>query len=191
MKSKRFWRQKPAKTYDIDHTAFIVGLHVFTDGACEPNPGPGGWGVAVYRDGVEITSDHGGDSGTTNNKMELLGLLKGIEAAKALGAPVVVWSDSTYCVNGSNQWMHNWKKRGWKKPGNEEVKNVDLWQMIDAALSGADQITIRWCKGHAGIAGNERADELSNMGMALACGHASQEGEPVDYLTAEYRQLLA
>ncbi|MDW9547717.1 ribonuclease H [Sinorhizobium meliloti] len=190
MKQKQFWRQKPSKVYEIDHTEFAAGLHVFSDGACEPNPGPGGWGVAIYRDGVEIASDHGGDADTTNNRMELIGLLKGIEAARALGAPAVVWSDSTYCVNGSTKWMHGWKRRGWKKPGNEEVKNLDLWQAIDAALSGADQITIRWCKGHAGIVGNERADELSNVGIASLAGLLSGQ-EPVDYLTAEFRNRVA
>ncbi|MDX0911936.1 ribonuclease HI [Sinorhizobium medicae] len=175
--------------YAIDHSAFQVGLHVFADGACEPNPGLGGWGVAVYRDGLEIASDHGGDADTTNNRMELTGLLRGIEAAKALGPPATLWCDSQYAVKGANEWMHNWKKRGWKKPGNEELKNIELWQAIDAALSGADQITIRWCKGHAGIIGNERADELSNIGIASVLGVQVPQ-EPVDYLTAEYRDLL-
>lgn len=190
----RTFKRKTARAsgsapYEIDHSAFQTGLHVFADGACEPNPGPGGWGVAVYRDGVEIASDHGGDADTTNNRMELTGLLKGIDAAKALGAPAILWCDSQYAVKGANEWMHNWKKRGWKKPGNEELKNIELWQLIDAALSGADQITIRWCKGHAGIIGNERADELSNIGIASVLGVPVQE--PVDYLTAEYRDLLA
>nr|WP_240545209.1 ribonuclease H [Sinorhizobium fredii] len=171
-------------------------MHVFTDGACEPNPGPGGWGVAVYRDRAEIASDHGGNADTTNNRMELTALLKGIEVAKALGAPVVVWSDSRYCVDGCNDWRHGWKKKEWKKAGpkasakNQEVKNVELWQAIDAALERADQITIRWCKGHAGIVGNERADELSNLGVASLVG-VSPLREPVDYLTAEYRSRMA
>ncbi|RVO50833.1 ribonuclease HI [Sinorhizobium meliloti] len=191
VKSKRFWRPKQRKTYEIDHSAFSAGFHVFADGACEPNPGPGGWGVAVYRDGVELASDHGGDADTTNNRMELTGLLKGIEAAKALGAPTILWCDSQYAVKGANEWMHNWKKRGWKKPGNEELKNIELWQSIDAALSGADQLTIRWCKGHAGIVGNERADELSNMGIAAAIkSYAIQGEETGDYLAAQYRQLM-
>ncbi len=192
------WRKFKHKTarafgsapYEIDYSAFQAGLHVFADGACEPNPGPGGWGIAVYRDGLEIASDHGGDADTTNNRMELTGLLKGIEAAKALGAPAILWCDSQYAVKGANEWMHNWKKRGWKKPGNEELKNIELWQSIDAALSGADQITIRWCKGHAGILGNERADELSNLGIATVVG-VSLGREPVDYLTAEYRLRVA
>ncbi|MDW9802790.1 ribonuclease HI [Sinorhizobium meliloti] len=191
-KWQNFKKPRPAgKTfYEIDHAAFAAGLHVFADGACDPNPGPGGWGVAVFRDGVEVASDHGGDADTTNNRMELTGLLRGIEAAKALGAPVILWCDSQYAVKGANEWMHNWKKRGWKKPGNEELKNIELWQSIDAALSGADQITIRGCKGHAGILGNERADELSNLGIATVVG-VSPVREPVDYLTAEYRRRVA
>ncbi|MDW9358954.1 ribonuclease H family protein [Sinorhizobium meliloti] len=189
MSKNRFRKFTGKRSYEIDHEVFSVGLHIFADGACEPNPGPGGWGVAVYRDGVEVASDHGGDADTTNNRMELTGLLRGIQAAKALGAPAVLWCDSQYAVKGANEWMHNWKKRGWKKPGNEELKNIELWQSIDAALSGADQITIRWCKGHAGIIGNERADELSNIGIASVPGVSTVQ-EPVDYLTVEYRSHM-
>ncbi|RVK59144.1 ribonuclease HI [Sinorhizobium meliloti] len=168
MTKNRFSKLTGKRSYVIDHEVFSVGLHIFADGACEPNPGPGGWGMAVYRDGVEVASEHGGDADTTNNRMELTGLLRGIEAAKALAAPAVLWCDSQYAVKGANEWMHNWKKQGWKKRGSDELKNIELWQSIDAALSGADQIIIRWCKGHAGIAGNERADELSNLGLASA-----------------------
>lgn len=203
---KRFSRKsKSATRYEIDDAIFAMGLHIFADGACEPNPGPGGWGVAVYRDGLEVASDHGGDAETTNNRMELMGLLKGIEAAKALQAPATLWCDSQYAVKGANEWMHNWKKRGWKKPGNEELKNVELWKSIDAALSGVDQIMIRWCKGHAGIVGNERADALSNAGMASATLQSRgsnvtsrdltgqdviKRDEPLDYLTAQYRLIV-
>ncbi|KQW62713.1 MULTISPECIES: ribonuclease H [unclassified Ensifer] len=190
-------RSSGKRSYEIDHSAFAAGLHVFADGACEPNPGPGGWGVAAFRDGVEIASDHGGEADTTNNRMELTGLLKGIAAAKALDGPVTIWCDSMYCVKGTNEWRHGWKKNSWQRggpnadPRNRILLNAELWQAIDEALLGAAQITVRWCKGHAGIAGNERADELSNMGMALACERAAPENEPVDYLTAEYRQRLA
>jgi len=194
---KKVWRQKPAKVYEIDHTEFAAGLHVFSDGACEPNPGPGGWGVAIYRDGVEIASDHGGDADTTNNRMELTGLLKGIEAAEALRAPVTVWCDSQYAVKGTNEWRHGWKKNGWQRggpnadPKNRRLLNAELWQAIDAALSGAGQIAIRWCKGHAGIVGNERADELSNLGIAAVIkSYVTQGEETGDYLTAQYRQVM-
>ncbi|MEY9328260.1 ribonuclease H family protein [Sinorhizobium fredii] len=189
-------RANGAARYEVDHSQFIVGLHVFADGACEPNPGPGGWGVAVYRDGVEVASDHGGDSDTTNNRMELTGLLRGIEAAKALGAPTILWCDSQYAVKGTNEWRHGWKKNGWQRggpnadPKNRILLNAELWQAIDAALSGADQITIRWCKGHAGIVGNERADELSNLGIAAVIRSYAQGEETGDYLSAQYRQVM-
>jgi len=195
-KNRRFFKRKQSKPFVIDHGQYETGLHVFSDGCCEPNPGPGGWGVAVYRDGVEIASDHGGDADTTNNRQELMGLLKGIEAAKALGEPVTIWCDSMYCVKGANEWRHGWKKNGWQRggpnadPKNRILLNAELWQAIDAALFGADQITIRWCKGHAGIAGNERADELSNLGIA-SLGGGSPVQEPVDYLTAQYRSHMA
>lgn len=196
---RRFRRKAREAHYEeVDHSKFLVGLHVFADGACEPNPGPGGWGVAVYHDGVEIASDHGGAAETTNNRMELTGLLKGIEAAKALGAPATLWCDSQYAVKGATSWMFSWKKRGWKKPGNEELKNIELWQAIDAALAGVDQVAIEWCRGHSGIVGNERADELSNLGMAsLARRHVAspdvtvtERDETADYLTAQCRQIM-
>ncbi|KQX20987.1 hypothetical protein ASD01_29685 [Ensifer sp. Root423] len=117
-------RSAVAPAYEIDHTAFASGLHVFADGACEPNPGPGGWGVAVFRDGVELSSEHGGDADTTNNRMELTGLLRGIGAAKALNGPVTIWCDSMYCVKGANEWRHGWKKNGWQRGGpNADPKN--------------------------------------------------------------------
>jgi ribonuclease HI len=98
MHEKKTTSGKAKKTYIIDHAAFAAGYHVFCDGCCEPNPGPGGWGVVAYRDGLEIASIHGGDADTTNNRMELTGLLRGIECAKALKAPVTLWCDSQYAV---------------------------------------------------------------------------------------------
>ncbi|MEY9782289.1 ribonuclease H family protein [Sinorhizobium fredii] len=196
------WRnfRKPSSAgkpkYEIDHAAFVTGLHVFADGACEPNPGPGGWGVAVYRDGHEVASDHGGDADTTNNRMELTGLLKGIEAAKALLAPATLWCDSQYAVKGTNEWRHGWKKNGWQRgganadPKNRILLNVDLWQAIDAALSGADQIIVKWVKGHAGVVGNERADELSNLGIAAVIRSYTQGEETGGYLTAQYQRIM-
>ncbi|MQW45589.1 ribonuclease HI [Sinorhizobium meliloti] len=195
MTKNRFRKFTGKRSYEIDHEVFSVGVHVFADGACEPNPGPGGWGVAIYRDGLEIASDHGGDADTTNNRMELTGLLKGIEAAKSFGSPVTIWCDSQYAVKGTNEWRHGWKKHGWQRggpnadPKNRILLNADLWRAIDDALAGTDHIKIKWCKGHAGIAGNERADELSNIGIASFAA-VSLAQEPVDYLTAEYRSLM-
>ncbi|MDT6940713.1 ribonuclease H [Brucella pseudogrignonensis] len=158
---------KRADGADINLPA--AGLIVFSDGGCDPNPGAGGWGMAVYRDGVEVHSDCGGMLESTNNVMELTGMLNAIRWAASQSEPVHILCDSQYVVNGCNDWRHGWKKHGWKR-GKKELANADLWQEIDAALNGADQITIAWVKGHAGVEGNERADELATMGREIARG---------------------
>nr|WP_313023094.1 ribonuclease H [Brucella intermedia] len=153
------------KHYEVPTT----GLVVFSDGGCEPNPGDGGWGFAVYRDGVEVHSNCGGMLDSTNNIMELTGMLMAIRWAAVQGEPVHILCDSQYVVNGCNDWRHSWKKAGWKR-GKKALANADLWQQIDAVLDGKDHITIGWVKGHAGITGNERADELATTGMDIARG---------------------
>lgn len=152
-----------------------TGLVLFSDGGCEPNPGDGGWGFAVYRDSVEVHSDCGGMLDTTNNVMELTGMLMSIRWAVAQGAPVHILCDSQYVVNGCNDWRHGWKKKGWKRGETKELANADLWQQIDAVLDGKDHITIGWVKGHVGITGNERADELATMGMEIARGEPAPD----------------
>lgn len=150
------------------------GLVVYTDGACEPNPGRGGWGFVVYRDGEEIFADSGGDIDATNNTMEMTGVMKALAwllAEEGRGF-AKIFSDSQYVVKGCNEWRHSWKKRGWQRAVNrqgklEPVKNVDLWRRIDGLLLVA-KVKIEWVKGHVGIIGNERADELSNLGRAMA-----------------------
>lgn len=153
----------------------MIGYHIYADGAAVPNPGEGGWGVVVYLDGVEIEALSGGDPETTNNRMEMTALLVAIETAQRLGAPVTIWSDSQYCVNGANDWRHKWKRHGWRKTAKaaELVKNADLWQAIDqtmADVSKSSCISICWVKGHAGIVGNERADELAEIGRVAEVG---------------------
>lgn len=155
------------------------GLVVYCDGCCEPNPGAGGWGFVVYRDGVEIHAGCGGSDRTTNNVMELTGALMALrwldEHSKGttLLRPVTarLFCDSIYVVNGCNDWRHGWKKKGWRRGVEKELANADLWKELDAALIRI-LIKLEWCKGHAGIIGNERADELSLMGresiLALA-----------------------
>lgn len=147
-----------------------VGLVLFSDGGCDPNPGAGGWGMAAYRDGVEVHSDCGGMLESTNNIMELTGMLMSIRWAIAQGEPVHILCDSQYVVNGCNDWRHGWKKKDWKRGETKELANADLWQQIDAVLDGKDHITIAWVKGHSGIEGNERADELATMGRDLIIG---------------------
>ncbi len=136
---------------------------IFTDGACSGNPGPGGWGALIISpDGErELT---GGETATTNNRMELLAA---IEALKSLpdGSTVRLTTDSTYVKDGMTSWIKNWKARGWKTAAKKPVKNVDLWQTLDSQCA-RHKIDWQWVKGHAGHAGNERADELARQGMA-------------------------
>lgn len=174
--------------------AVASGVHIFADGAAVPNPGAGGWGIVAYEDGKEIHSEFGGEPDTTNNVMELTGLLEAIRwALQRPALAVTIWCDSQYAVKGANEWRHNWKAKGWKRGGrdakekNQYLANVELWMAIDEALTsaGSEKITINWVKGHAGHIGNERADELAEM------GRASVHEEDHDYLTAEYRRVMA
>lgn len=137
-------------------------VEIFTDGACKGNPGTGGWGALLICNGSEKEL-FGGERNTTNNRMELLAV---IEALKALKKPceVIVHTDSQYVQKGISEWIHGWKARGWKTAAKAPVKNVDLWQALDAAQA-QHQMDWRWIKGHAGHVGNERADELANRGV--------------------------
>jgi ribonuclease HI len=137
---------------------------IYTDGACKGNPGPGGWGVLLRSGAVEKTL-HGGELATTNNRMELTAV---IEALKALKRPcqVTLYLDSEYVRKGVTEWLAGWKAKGWKTAAKQPVKNVDLWQDLDALLQGGGHtIEWRWVKGHAGDPGNERADALANLGV--------------------------
>lgn len=140
-------------------------LAIYTDGACEPNPGPGGWAFVVHRDMTEIHCDSGGTHDTTNNAMEMTAVIKAIEWVLASDERQFtrIFSDSQYVVKGCNIWRHNWKKSGWcrgKKSGRTQVKNAELWKHLDNLLQAAP-VEIEWIRGHSGIPGNERADELS------------------------------
>lgn len=139
----------------------VVTIH--TDGACSGNPGPGGWG-AILEFGGKRKELKGGEALTTNNKMELTAA---IEALNALKRPckVKLYTDSQYVKNGVQSWMYNWKRNGWRTADKKPVKNLDLWQALDAALQRHD-VSWHWVKGHAGHDLNERADELANEGMA-------------------------
>lgn len=139
-------------------------LVIYTDGACSGNPGPGGWGV-LMRFGEAEKELFGGEEDTTNNRMELMAAIKAIEAIKpGYSGPITLWTDSTYVMKGITEWIHGWKKRGWKKSDKKPVLNADLWKLLDAA--NADHtINWRWVKGHAGEEGNERADELARRGI--------------------------
>lgn len=138
-------------------------VELFTDGACKGNPGPGGWG-ALIRYGQSEKELYGGEAQTTNNRMELRAVIEGLNALKRR-CSVTITTDSQYVKNGITQWIHNWKRNGWKTASRKPVKNDDLWRALDAAVSG-HEVSWRWVKGHSGHADNERADELANLGIA-------------------------
>ncbi len=146
----------------------MVDLVAYTDGACSGNPGPGGWGVLMLarEDGVVIKERTliGGEANTTNNRMELMAAISALEALTK-PSEVTIVTDSAYVKNGITDWMAGWKRKGWRTAGGPPVKNVDLWQRLDAA-QGRHQVVWKWIKGHAGHAENERADELARAGMA-------------------------
>ncbi|SFT88590.1 ribonuclease HI [Sedimentitalea nanhaiensis] len=140
----------------------------YTDGACSGNPGPGGWGVLMQaKEGDVVLKERelsGGEANTTNNRMELLAAISALETLGRATAITIV-TDSQYVKNGVTSWIHGWKRNGWKTSAKKPVKNVELWQRLDAAQAGHD-VTWKWVKGHAGHPENERADELARAGMA-------------------------
>ena len=143
----------------------MTAVDIFTDGACSGNPGPGGWGALLRYDGTEKELC-GGEGATTNNRMELLAAIRAIEALKR-PSRVRLHTDSTYLRDGITRWIEGWKANGWKTAAKKPVKNVDLWQRLDALAAG-HEIEWRWVKGHAGHPDNERADALARKGLAQA-----------------------
>ncbi len=144
-------------------------VEIHTDGACKGNPGPGGWGVLLKSGDVEKEL-FGGELSTTNNRMEMMAV---IEALSALRQPcqVALYLDSEYVRKGITEWIHGWKARGWRTAAKQPVKNVDLWQRLDALVAtSGHRISWHWVKGHAGDPGNERADALANKGVERALG---------------------
>ena len=134
-------------------------VHIFTDGACKGNPGPGGWG-AIMKYGDHVKELNGYSSKTTNNIMEITAV---IEALKSLTRPcaIILTTDSNYVKDGITQWIHNWKKKGWKTANKKPVKNKEYWLLLDVEVQ-RHQIEWKWVKGHSGHPENERADELAN-----------------------------
>ena len=137
-------------------------VEIFSDGACKGNPGPGGWGV-LLRYGKHEKQLYGGEPETTNNRMELMAVIEGLQRLKR-SSRVRVITDSQYVKNGITQWIHNWKRNGWKTAARQPVKNADLWQLLDREVA-KHQVEWQWVKGHAGHPENELADRLANKGI--------------------------
>ncbi|MFM1880146.1 MAG: Ribonuclease [Pseudomonadota bacterium] len=142
--------------------AALGSVDLYTDGACKGNPGPGGWGV-LMRSGAHEKGLCGGELQTTNNRMELMAVIEGLNALNR-ACRVRLFTDSQYVKNGIESWMAGWKQKGWKTSAGKPVANQDLWQRLDAAR-GRHEVAWHWVKGHAGHPDNERADALANQGV--------------------------
>jgi len=142
-------------------------VDIYTDGACSGNPGPGGWGAILRHDEREKEL-FGYDPATTNNRMEMMAVIEALRSLKR-PTPVRVHTDSQYVQKGMTEWIHGWKRRGWKTAGKDPVKNEDLWRTLDTLAAG-HQVEWLWVKGHAGHPENERADELARRGIELKRG---------------------
>ncbi|MGZ8172593.1 MAG: ribonuclease HI [Methylobacter sp.] len=135
---------------------------IYTDGACQPNPGRGGWGVTLTYKGADRELS-GGEPDTTNNRMEMMAVIQALETLKR-PCSVCLHTDSKYVIEGITKWVVGWKKRGWARKGGHPVKNEDLWRRLDNAAQ-RHKIEWKWVKGHSGISGNERADALANLAV--------------------------
>lgn len=141
----------------------MVALEIYTDGACQGNPGPGGWGAIIYYPSGEIKRLSGGEKDTTNNRMEMQAVIEALAAVND-SEGVVLYSDSKYLLKGVTEWMSGWKKKSWKTASGSPVKNKDLWQKIDGYQQSLD-IQWRWVKGHSGDPKNEAVDALARAAV--------------------------
>lgn len=135
-----------------------MSIVIYTDGACSGNPGPGGWGALLKWNGHEKELS-GGEAETTNNRMEMMAVIKALEAIKK-SSTVTIYTDSKYVLQGATEWLEGWKARGWKSASKKPVKNQDLWEQIDSQVQ-RHSVTFIWVKGHAGDENNERVDKLA------------------------------
>lgn len=183
-RKKNAYKQKPLNMVAVHKTEGII---VYTDGACEPNPGVGGWAYVVYENGTEIHNESGGDVDSTNNIMEMTAMLRALQWLKSEGrlSDATIYSDSQYVVKGCTLWRHGWRKRGWKRGCGGAVANVELWKELSAILDTM-KVRIEWCKGHAGIVGNERADSLSVEGRRAA----ERVDEPSDLIAEQLHYVI-
>lgn len=137
-------------------------VEIYTDGACKGNPGIGGWGAWIHYKGNE-KSIFGGEQNTTNNRMEMMAVIKALEALKR-PSQIKLYTDSSYVQKGMTEWLQGWKAKNWRTAAKQEVKNADLWKQLDV-LANQHQIEWLWVRGHDGNVGNERADTLANAGV--------------------------
>jgi ribonuclease HI len=135
---------------------------IYTDGACSGNPGPGGWGSVLMYNGHRRELS-GGEAGTTNNRMEMMAVIRALETLKR-PCSVMIYTDSVYVMKGMEEWIEQWKKRDWKTAAKKPVKNVELWQRLEQAI-GRHDVQWQWVKGHSGVPENERADELARLAI--------------------------
>ena len=140
----------------------MSSVYLYTDGACKGNPGVGGWG-ALLRYGSHEKELYGGETHTTNNRMELTAIIAGLSTLTR-PCEVVICTDSQYVKNGMESWIHSWKRNGWQTASKKPVKNEDLWKQLDEQVK-RHQVTWTWVKGHSGHPENERADALANLGV--------------------------
>lgn len=133
---------------------------IYSDGACSGNPGPGGWGSIIVTPDLQIVELGGGERSTTNNRMEISGALRALQRSAAIEAPVHLYTDSTYLIRGITMWVWGWRRRGWKTAEGNDVQNQDLWEELSRAVTGR-KIEWKWVRGHMGVPGNERCDEIA------------------------------
>ena len=156
----------PNPPHEYRESVLTKTIEIYTDGACRGNPGPGGWG-ALLISGRHRKTMRGGEPETTNNRMELTAAIEALNALRGR-RKVVLHTDSKYVMDGINEWMPNWKKRGWKTSAKKPVKNKDLWQALDEAAS-RHAVEWRWVKGHSDHPENDEADALANLGIDELC----------------------
>ena len=152
-------------------------LEIWTDGACKGNPGPGGWG-AFFKFGTVTGEIYGGNTGVTNNQMELLAVIRALQCIKG-HPPILIHLDSNYVRQGITEWIHNWRHNNWALAKRKNIKNLELWKEL-YELTEQHTIEWRWVKGHAGDPGNEKADALANLGCEVALGLRKEKLTPRD-----------
>lgn len=143
-------------------------LEIYADGACRGNPGPGGWGALLLFGGTEKELS-GSEALTTNNRMELMAVIRALESLKKPGTSARIYTDSQYVIKGIEEWIGNWKARGWRTADKKPVKNQDLWERLDAVAAMHD-LEWHWVRGHSGVPGNERVDQLANLAIDAMLG---------------------